>query len=565
MKWLGYFMCLVSAGGGITPAFASVTDQKPLSDEPGDSRNPFTHKFKAYASDTLEKWHLPGMAIAVIDGNETFYQGLGLSNLKSQTPVTESTLFMTGSTTKAFTDAVLGILIASGNYSSFEKDNKPLSWTTPLSAILPEDFVMSSDWATRHLTLDDAVSHRTGLPRHDKASGRFYPTSSDYPSSSSSPQKWHTATPRDVVRSLRYLPLTYEPRTKWQYCNLMYVALTHVVQTITNQKMGSLLRDLIWGPLGMDSTYYGIEEVTGDKKLATGYYWDETSQKHGVLPIVEQPEIAGAGLVISSVADYSRWIRSLVEMSGPLGTEVHREVRRVRMVEGDSKETEGPFDGPTAYAAGWTVGSYRGKRFFTHGGMMEAFGTTVVWFPEERYGVVSMGNTAVEGCAVGEVLVWGLVDERFGVGRGERFDWGGKWSKVKQIIADKIDNAVEVLFPDHPEKPLPPSRPLDHYTGTYFHPAYLNMTIELGTDKDTLRADRTAFTWQTISDFKHVSGEWWVMYSTLSHANGSRVLVDIAKVEFKVGVSDKVSSVGVEWRETIGDEIEGLIWYERVD
>jgi len=56
------------------------------------------------------------------------------------------------------------------------------------------------------------------------------------------------------VRSLRYLPLTAEPRTKFQYCNIMFVTVSHVVESLTGVWMGDFLSEKIWEPLGMKST-----------------------------------------------------------------------------------------------------------------------------------------------------------------------------------------------------------------------------------------------------------------------------------------------------------------------
>lgn len=39
-----------------------------------EDRNPFTDAFKQYALEKLAKWHLPGMALAVLDGEDTFFE-----------------------------------------------------------------------------------------------------------------------------------------------------------------------------------------------------------------------------------------------------------------------------------------------------------------------------------------------------------------------------------------------------------------------------------------------------------------------------------------------------------
>ncbi|KXH59769.1 hypothetical protein CSAL01_06418 [Colletotrichum salicis] len=94
-------------------------------------------------------------------------RGYGYAVLNS-TPVTPHTLYYTGSTTKSFTAAGISLLIDNANATSSVYPG--LIWKTPVSDILSDDFVLSDDWATAHITLEDALSHRTGYPRHDMAS-----------------------------------------------------------------------------------------------------------------------------------------------------------------------------------------------------------------------------------------------------------------------------------------------------------------------------------------------------------------------------------------------------------
>ena len=75
-------------------------------------------------------------------------------------------------------------------------------WNTPISSLIRDDFVLENDYATTHTTIEDALSHRTGMPGHDFS----YAGHKD----------GHKATPRDIVRSLRYLPMTAELRTTFQ-------------------------------------------------------------------------------------------------------------------------------------------------------------------------------------------------------------------------------------------------------------------------------------------------------------------------------------------------------------
>lgn len=372
----------------------------------------------------LTTFHLLGLSpppdFSLID---TLYsQCLGHADLSTSTPITPSTLFKTGSTTKAFTAAALGLLITSKNYS-FPSPRSgtarlPLSWRTPISALLPGDFVVAHPWATDHLTLEDAVVHRTGLPRHDKSSGRFYPSTGG---------ELHTAAALDIVRSVRHLPLAGEPREVFRYCNIMYVVLAACVEAVVGKTLGEVLRESIWGPLGMGETFYGAEDLgrRGDgRELTEGYYWDKDAEELREIAQNPQPELAGAAIVISSVRDYARWLTCLLQRDQPLGSALHEELWTPKMVDGGG--ISGGFDGPTMYASGWGVGVYKGRRVVSHNGLVEAFGANVVFFPDDGFGIVTMGNTAIEGNAVGEILLWRLVDERFRVAKEKRFDWGKK-------------------------------------------------------------------------------------------------------------------------------------------
>jgi CubicO group peptidase (beta-lactamase class C family) len=110
-----------------------------------------------------------------------------------------------------------------------------IQWSTPISELIRDDFVLENDYATTHTTIEDALSHRSGLPRHDFSYGK-------------------KTTVKDTIRDLRYLPLTAEPRTTFQYCNIMFLVASHVVESLTGVWLGDFLKERIWEPLGMKST-----------------------------------------------------------------------------------------------------------------------------------------------------------------------------------------------------------------------------------------------------------------------------------------------------------------------
>ncbi|KAI1343055.1 beta-lactamase/transpeptidase-like protein [Xylariaceae sp. FL0016] len=574
---------------------SSLDRDEKAKDRGEDESSPLDGGFGDFVKERLDAWHVPGLAVAVVDGKQTWTEGYGLASLPS-TPVTSKTLFQTGSTTKAFLTALMGDLIA--NWSSGSHGDgqlTDLSWQTPLSAIITDDFVLRPEyiWAQTHLTIEDALSHRTGMPRHDKALGAHYGADG------------HRANMRDYARSLRHLPFVYEPRVEFRYCNYMFMIASHVLQTLTGEWIGTTMRERIWKQLGMNSTFLGMEDLRARGRVedvAGGYYWDyksdpnrgkeekmdvnsdeDTTRRDKTNRFVEVPDMeyldlaSGAGGILSNVDDYAKWVRCLLKESAPVSAETHRQIKMGRMVMGAGSKKG--FDQPLMYTLGWMAGTYKGHRVFTHSGGMLAFGTEVYFFPDLGYGVVTMANTANTGNLAGNEVAWKLINDKLRIPEDERWDWAadGRQTMKKQLAVP--ETALETLYPEHAEPPLPYALPLNSYVGTYYHPAYHNLTLDPIIDtytqmqsprsprktqrvrgKKELKAVREDVQWQMLIELAHVSGEYWVAFvEPLTTRSG--LDVEVARAKFEVGVNGKVMSLVMEFFE---DGTEGEVRFDKI-
>jgi CubicO group peptidase (beta-lactamase class C family) len=312
--------------------------------------------------------------------------------------MTPSTLFYAGSTTKAFTAAVMSLLVDDN------EKHPQVQWETPIHQLLPDDFMLENEYATNHTTIEDALSHRSGLPRHDQAYG-----------STSSGDK---ATVKDIIRSMRYLPLTAEPRTKYQYSNLMFMVAAHVIETVTSCKFNDLMREYIWKPLGMNSTFPDLEAAKNSNEgLAKGYYYSDGEYHQEEW--MELDQCVGCGNVISNVLDYAKWARAIMNKNTPFSAAGLEELLRPCTI----MAFEEPYTGPRMYSLGWRTGVYHGHQFYEHTGGMNAFGAEFILFPDKIFSVVAFANTAGTSNFVEQVLAFRLVDEKLGVPVEERFDW----------------------------------------------------------------------------------------------------------------------------------------------
>ncbi|KJK85244.1 hypothetical protein H633G_10918, partial [Metarhizium anisopliae BRIP 53284] len=355
-------------------------------------RNPLTSGFADFVKDNLDYWHIPGMAIGVIDNNDVFVEGYGLSALPDR-KVTPDTLFYAGSTTKAQTAACLSSLIHSGSHEALA--NK---WSTNISSILKDDFVLEDKWATDHLTLDDAVSHRTGMPRHDRALTR---EKNGVPLST-----------KDIVRSMRDLPFVGEPRVKFHYNNYMYITLSYVIETLTKKDLKQVMNELIWDPLGMNSTYLGLEDAKKSQKdLATGYNWNNVTGKHNEVTYMTLTDLTGSAAAISNVRDYTKWIQALVNVTQHFPDDVLKDIRAPRIVE--TPNPKGYLDA-WLYSLGWFRTLFQGRTMYRHTGEMVGFKSAVYWFPEEKYGFVLFANSE-QGLKAINPVSWRLIADKFDI------------------------------------------------------------------------------------------------------------------------------------------------------
>jgi len=279
-----------------------------------------------------------------------------------------------------------------------------VQWTTPISRLIPDDFVLQDDYWTQHITIQDALSHRTGLPAHLLA------------------YDGKNSTPKDLTRALRHLPLSREPRTEVQYCNLMYVVICHVIETVTGSWLGDFFKSRIWDPLGMTSTFFQIEDVLASgKPIAKGYNWNPAKGDFDTVAWSSVPG-DGAGGIFSNVLDYAKWIRSMIDKTGPLSQAGYKAVTTPHMIY----DINLPGYSDLLYCYGWTTALYHGERILSHTGGLQGFNSDVIFLPDRKWGVVLLSNTNPTGIYAIYKLKYHLIDELLQIPQKYREDWNAR-------------------------------------------------------------------------------------------------------------------------------------------
>lgn len=404
-----------------------------------------------FVTEQLASWEVPGCAIAAVrSGEVVLAAGWGRRDLTAGLPVTSDTLFAIGSVTKAFTAATVGALV----------DDGLLDWDRPLRDY-PPDIRLHDPLVTDRLTVVDLLSHRSGLPRHDLA--------------------WlgHPGRSRaELVRRLRFLPLSKDLRQEFQYCNLGYLAAGHIVEVLSGTSWEDYLLTRLLTPLRMARSNLSVDDMRADHDHATGY-----ERRQGVVvPVPHRPvtATAPAGAVNSCAADMTRWL--LVQLGGGQvdgqavmspDTVVRQHAPHVVLPE----DRTFPASTRHAYGLGWMIGQYRHHRLAEHGGGIDGFQTECMLLPDDGIGVAVMTNTS--SSAMAPVVAYRVLDELLGL---EPLDWfSGFKARYDAATAGirEVRGARRVV----PGARLP--RPLEAYVGEYEHPGYGTFTITV--DADTLQ------------------------------------------------------------------------------
>jgi len=410
--------------------------------------------FVEWVGSLLHKYHVPGMSVAVVDDATVESAGYGLAQ-PPDVPATADTLYRMASTSKAHTAAIMGLILQDDKRNAMQRqhssENEKITWSTPIKKILGDDLDLGNEYITQHVTLEDALSHRSSLSGHDFNYG-----------------PWLGTNYKDLTRSLRHLGPVYVPfRSKWQYCNAMFSVVGQVMEKLEGKCFDEIARERLWGPLGMHNAFLGLDSTapacqeirTKMQILARGYYWAKESNSKGlpeqnggsgkghyVCEGYDDLRLVGpAGDVVSSVNDYSKWVSALLKASSPteqkvdakgdegvvVSQELWTELTTPRTIVLPSMnffpDVNPSLDyaniSPELYALGWAVGSnymYAGQIIVHHSGGMPGFGTHVFLLPKHKFGVVIAANTQMEGNKLAEQVGRELIGRKIGIGKDER-------------------------------------------------------------------------------------------------------------------------------------------------
>lgn len=114
-------------------------------------------QFANHVQKLINHHSVTGIAISLVQDQKIVSLAVGKASLESSAAFTPDSLIPVGSLSKSLTAAAVALLV-------HDNERYPdVQYETPIASFLPDDFVMPGD-DHNDITLEDVLSHRTGMP-----------------------------------------------------------------------------------------------------------------------------------------------------------------------------------------------------------------------------------------------------------------------------------------------------------------------------------------------------------------------------------------------------------------
>jgi CubicO group peptidase (beta-lactamase class C family) len=228
--------------------------------------------------------YLNGAVLVAEHGKVIYEKGIGNANVELDTPNTPQTKFSIASITKQFTAVLVLQQAEEGRIRLDARVSDTLPW-------------YRRDTGER-MTIEELLHHTSGLPpdfdtpefSDSKAASQFYE-------------------PQAFAAKFCQPNLSSEPGTKWDYSNCGYVLLGLILERITGQRFGVLLRQRLLAPLGMKDS--GMDRNDVAQLGGAAGYVRHAGPRYTPGPYIDRSHIFSAGAMYSTVEDLFRWSQAL--------------------------------------------------------------------------------------------------------------------------------------------------------------------------------------------------------------------------------------------------------------
>ncbi len=307
-------------------------------------------RVERFVREEMARQKIPGVAVAVIrNGVVQTARGYGWANVEHMVPVTDETIFQSGSLGKMFTATLVMMLVEDGKLSLADTITK---------------FFPDAPPAWRSITVRNLLNHTSGIP---DSYGDGYDFRKDY----TEEELWRMA-----YRSTPEFPAG----SRWNYSNTGYQLLGFIVGKVTGRFYGDVLVDRVFRPAGM-TTARIITEADIVPHRSEGYELVDGVLKHQEW-VAPKLNTTADGSLYWSLRDLIAW-DAVIRDRGLLTPASWQQILTpVRLTSGKTYP----------YGMGWSLDERGGRPMWGHGGSWQGFKTQLTRFLGDSLDIIVLAN-----------------------------------------------------------------------------------------------------------------------------------------------------------------------------
>lgn len=312
-------------------------------------------RIDAFVTQQMERHHLPGLALALVEGDQViFMKGYGKAD-QSGRPVTPQTPFILASVSKPLTATAIMQMVEAGR----------IELDAPVQRYLPE-FQLADPVASGQITVRHLLLHTSGIP------GTACDTRTD------------ASTLEEFVSELQTVNLAAPVGSQHIYCSGNYNVLGRIIEVVAGQSFGEYMQENIFTPLDMQHSFTSEPEAER-AGLARGYQW------FFGLPISIHHRYNSSqlpsGYMISSAEDMSHFLVAQLNEGRYAGSNIlsAQSIAAMR-TQGATRSAGGE------YGFGWVISPFGDVPAIWHDGVNVNFHSLILMQPDTQQGVVVLMN-----------------------------------------------------------------------------------------------------------------------------------------------------------------------------
>jgi len=423
---------------------------------------------EAYVDQSMLDEGIPGTVLVIVkDGKVVYVKGFGVKVWGGREKVDEHTPFALASVTKNMTNTLVARLVDQGK----------IHWKDKVSQYLP-NFHLNNPQVTEEFTIEDLLSHRSGLP--------------GFTADSLIELGWSAS---EVIPVMKVFPLEGEFRKTYAYQNVMVGLVGNIMEKVTGKPLAQVYQEELFGPIGLKETRFGKgASSTLWEKVLSLFKRDESQPTfhdiyHGKTRFLPKgnPGLytfpASSG-IISTGHDLGKWLIFQLNKAQLNGQKLVSEtnIQAMRSPHVDVSIQGGrqfPKNRVTKvqYGMGWFIHDYVGVSMLSHMGGMAGTRSLLLIIPSDNVGIAILSNFG--GMRVSlfpEAIRNKFLDLYLNV--ADEVDWARKLREDIQASREKHEKQrrLEMM------QMLAPARSLGDYMGTYENSLYGRVDIGKGDD-----------------------------------------------------------------------------------